>query len=271
MPSYFEIVPAFEQFVDGNGNPVSGGKLYTYTAGTSSPKTTYQESNGSTPNTNPIVLDSSGYCPYGVWGTTGAYKLILTSAADVTLRTRDNVSGINDVVPVGWTLLSSQTASNSSSIDFTQFSTNYNVYKVEASAIVPVTDNVSILMRTSSNAGSSYDSAGADYHYADLFASSGATTTNSGSTGASAITITSSAGNSTGENVSFTMTINGISTTLYKHVYYHGAIYSATPTFFHFAGSGMRASTAAINAVRFLMSSGNISSGTFKLFGMREA
>ena len=96
MATYFELMPAFSQIEDGNGNPLSGGKLNFYIAGTSTRKDTFRESDGVTANANPIVLDSNGYPPYGVWGTTGAYKIVLTDSADVVIRTRDNVLGVGD-------------------------------------------------------------------------------------------------------------------------------------------------------------------------------
>ncbi|NIW45236.1 MAG: hypothetical protein GWN30_10925, partial [Gammaproteobacteria bacterium] len=51
--------PRFQVF-DDNGDPLSGGKIYTYIAGTSTPKTTYSDRSLSTPHTNPIILDSRG-------------------------------------------------------------------------------------------------------------------------------------------------------------------------------------------------------------------
>lgn len=97
MPTVYQLVPEFQAFLDANGNPLSGGELYTYTAGTTSGKTTYTEPDGLVANANPIVLDSSGRAPSGVYGTTGAYKLVLKDSSDVTIRTRDNVTGANDV------------------------------------------------------------------------------------------------------------------------------------------------------------------------------
>ena len=90
-------------FIDSNGNPLSGGKIYAYVAGSSTPADTYTTSAGSVANANPIILDSGGYPATGgsvveVWGTSGvSYKLTLKTSADVTVWTRDNISGINDV------------------------------------------------------------------------------------------------------------------------------------------------------------------------------
>jgi len=96
MATYFRLTDVARQFTDASGNPYSGGKLYTYTAGTTSAKTSYKDSGGLAANTNPIVLDSAGRIPYEVWGTTGAYKLKLDTSADVAVWTRDDITGVND-------------------------------------------------------------------------------------------------------------------------------------------------------------------------------
>jgi len=93
------IAGAGWQFFDNNGTPLSGGKLYTYEAGTTTPEATYTTSSGGTAHTNPIVLDSAGRVPGSseVWLTDGqSYKFILKTSADVQLWSADNVSGIND-------------------------------------------------------------------------------------------------------------------------------------------------------------------------------
>lgn len=76
------------QFLDANGNPLAAGKLYTYAAGTSTPKTTYSDSGG-TSNANPVILDAGGFAD--VWLGTGAYKFVLKSSADVTQWTVDDI------------------------------------------------------------------------------------------------------------------------------------------------------------------------------------
>jgi hypothetical protein len=85
------------QFLDNSGNVLSGGKLYVYSAGTSTPVTTYTSSSGATPNTNPVILDSAGRVSEEIWVTQGAaYKFVLKSSTDTLIWTKDNISGIND-------------------------------------------------------------------------------------------------------------------------------------------------------------------------------
>lgn len=76
--------------LDSNGDPLSGGKLYTYEAGTSTPKDTYTSEDESVANANPVILDANGYAD--VWLASGSYKFVLTDSADVTQWTIDDVS-----------------------------------------------------------------------------------------------------------------------------------------------------------------------------------
>jgi len=89
-----------QQFFDNNGVPLSGGLLYTYQAGSSSPLTTYTTNDGTTPNSNPIILDSAGRTPQEVWMQTGySYKFVLQTSAGVTLQTLDNLYPILQSAP----------------------------------------------------------------------------------------------------------------------------------------------------------------------------
>ena len=97
--SLSRIAGAGWQFFDNNGNPLSGGKLFTYAAGTTTNQTTYTSSSGNTAHANAIILDSAGRVSGSseVWLTDGQrYKFLLKTNADVQIWSADNVSGIND-------------------------------------------------------------------------------------------------------------------------------------------------------------------------------
>jgi hypothetical protein len=80
------------QFFDNSGNILSGGKIYTYEAGTTTPLATYTSSSGNTTHTNPIILDAAGRVPGGeIWVALQLYKFIVKTSADVTIATYDNV------------------------------------------------------------------------------------------------------------------------------------------------------------------------------------
>lgn len=82
-----------QRHFDANANPLAGGKLYTYQAGTTTPQATYTDSSGGTPNANPVVLDSSGYA--AVWlDPSLSYKFVLKDSSDVVQWTTDNVVGL---------------------------------------------------------------------------------------------------------------------------------------------------------------------------------
>lgn len=94
------------QFFTDGGDVLSGGLLYTYTAGTTTPVTSYQDSAGATPNANPIVLDAAGRISAQVWLTTGAaYKLVLKTSAGVQLWSMDNLRAVNDPSSVAWAVI----------------------------------------------------------------------------------------------------------------------------------------------------------------------
>jgi hypothetical protein len=86
---------AAAQFFTNSGVPLTGGKLYTYAAGTTTPQATYTSSSGGTAHANPIILDSAGRVPGGeIWLSPSPYKFVLNTSADVLIATYDNISGI---------------------------------------------------------------------------------------------------------------------------------------------------------------------------------
>lgn len=89
---------ANDQQMDANGDPLVGGKIYTYLAGSTTPAATYTDSTGGTAQANPIILNGLGLSASPIWLTGGvSYKFVIKDSADVTLRTIDGISGINDV------------------------------------------------------------------------------------------------------------------------------------------------------------------------------
>lgn len=87
--------PAFcQQFFDRNGKPLSGGRLYTFEAGTRTSIVTYKTIGATTSanrNTNPIVLDSAGYANL-VLEVGKSYRLVLTDRFGVVIKEWDNVT-----------------------------------------------------------------------------------------------------------------------------------------------------------------------------------
>lgn len=90
MPSSF-ILPRFSQ-VDSAGNPLVGGRLYTYANGTTTPQTTYKDAAGTIANTNPIILDSLGSAV--IFLTAGlVYTFVMKDSNDALIWSQDSISG----------------------------------------------------------------------------------------------------------------------------------------------------------------------------------
>jgi len=91
MPGFLFTGPKFQGF-DNNGYQLSGGKLYSYIAGTTTPTPTYptkaDADAGTNANANPIILDSRGEASVYPVITT---KFVLTTADGVVIWTVDNV------------------------------------------------------------------------------------------------------------------------------------------------------------------------------------
>jgi hypothetical protein len=100
-------VPRFYGY-DSSGNPLSGGKVETYVAGSSTPLATYptfaDAIAGTNANANPVILDAAG--SGAIFLQTGAmYKVIVKDSSGVVQYTADNFNsaetiGLNGMSPL---------------------------------------------------------------------------------------------------------------------------------------------------------------------------
>jgi len=136
------------QFFDDNGDPLSGGKIYTYVAGTTTPLTTYTSSSGTVPHTNPIVLDAAGKVPGGeIWlNYNFRYKFVVKTSADVLLDTYDNIGGSfnassiidsfsGDGSTVAFTFSSPPTSENATNVYINGVYQQKNTYSIAATTL----------------------------------------------------------------------------------------------------------------------------------------
>ena len=310
----------FAQFLDSNGDPVSGGKLYAYEAGTTTPKDTFTDSTGGTPNANPVILDSAGRATVFI---DGSYKFTLTDADDVVIKTTDNVTsfstsntidinnqtedvitaadeivfadatdsfntkkdtvqGIIDLVGGGGmgTLLGTASASSSTSVDIgpsqdlnATIDDTYEEYELHIIDYIPATDNTDVYLRTSSNSGSSYDAGATDYKYAGLGYRDAGSNDNFASAGAAQIQLQElGTGNTAGESFNCVIKFfNPAGTSNTKNFMWASVAEQSPGGCSTWRGGGLRDSTSAVNALRILSSSGNITSGLFKLYGIKKS
>jgi hypothetical protein len=129
--------PPKTAFVDAAGEPLVGGQLYTYTAGTTTLQATYTDSTATTANTNPIILDSRGEAD--VWLGGAIYKFVLKDADGALIWTVDNISAPTAAVsPVLSGNVTIDSNTSSPALTITQTGTGA-AFKVQDSADPDVT------------------------------------------------------------------------------------------------------------------------------------
>ena len=150
------------QFFSTTGVPLAGGKIYTYIAGSSTPKTTYTTSAGNVAHTNPIILDSAGRVPTGeIWLTIGLYKFVINTSTDTLIGSYDNISGLGaplyqiqdftgDGTTVSFTLSYSSLGTNYSNIYINGVYQNKNTYSITGTTLLftqapPTTSKIEVL------------------------------------------------------------------------------------------------------------------------------
>ena len=82
-PVYFNLLAT---------QPADGGFLYFYDIGTTTPRATYSDRALTIPNSNPVLLDSTGRANVNVW-LDGAYTVVCKQSNGVTIWTEDVDNG----------------------------------------------------------------------------------------------------------------------------------------------------------------------------------
>lgn len=73
-----------------DGKPLAGGKVYTYSAGTTTDKATYTTMAGDVPNPNPVILDQNGKAK--IFLGDGSYRLQIKDSNDALIDDIDQIS-----------------------------------------------------------------------------------------------------------------------------------------------------------------------------------
>jgi len=182
------------------------------------------------------------------------------------------VSTIGAVEMLGLVFLEEKTASASATLDFTTcISSVYDTYEIVFVNVLPATDGAQLLMRMSTDGGSSYDSGG--NYQASLWAWHNTAGGFSGeASGATSLKVTITMDNTDANypGADGTIRLYNPGSNKYKQV--------AGQTSFRDSANGQTSctfkgtylSTTAVNAFRFLFSSGNITSGTIRVYGLAK-
>jgi hypothetical protein len=169
------------------------------------------------------------------------------------------------------TLLHTVTASNSASIEFdnTYITSTYRDYHITWSNVHSASD-ARLDFKVSDDNGSSYKT-DSDHQRASFGLASDTNTisSNSNDSGTQFEVTPLNLGSDTGESTSGHLTLfNFLGTDNFKQSQGHVTFTLGNQTFAHFLLSFTYKKTNALNAVKFVMSSGNISSGVFKIYGI---
>jgi hypothetical protein len=224
----------------------------------------YQKSNGA-----PVLL-ADGSVPNA--------KLASMSNLTVKANTSGSSASPSDVnaatLGASWVLLSTQTASSSATLDFTSgLDSTYDQYRFVLTDVLAATDAVDLWLRISQDGGSTWLSGASSYIHARNALSASATNTPAGSaTGDAKIVLAASLSNNAGRPIAGEIQFSTPSGLKFKYFRSNLAFDDSSNSLKLVTGAGYYAADGnAITGVRFLMSSGNIASGSIALYGLRKA
>jgi len=210
---------------------------------------------------NNIINESGDVITIGASGDT------ITIPSGATISNSGTATGFG-----AWALIKTVTASSSSAVTFVNgtsgvtFDSTYKQYCIIGQSIVAATDNVKLLT-TTTNDGSSYETS---YKLAEgRTYSDGSQTAGDSSNTSSSIGGIGEFGNASGQNGAIIMWIPSPSTAGTFHTVYGQTVCAddgATVRANYFGGQHQTAE--AYTGIKFAMSSGNIASGTFSLYGV---
>lgn len=224
-------------------------------------------------NAFPSLLVTEGSAPASP--AAGKQRVFIDSA-DHLLKVKNSsgtVSSVGGGSAGALVLLEQHTASSSASLDFTTFiSSTYDTYQVIGTDLAPATNNVDLLCRIGTGGGPTYDS-GANYEWAYNAYASNASDLKAAAGGATAGKIAAAISNNAAYGtVDFQFMIHQLQSTSHrKYTHGTGAWTNVTPAIvFSAGGFNWVTSGTAATAIQFLMSSGNIASGTIRIYGIAK-
>ncbi len=186
------------------------------------------------------------------------------------LRTAEAIAALAPTPTIDWEFISTQDASTSASINFTSgIDSTYRYYKFLIDNAVPATDAVLFHMEVSTDGGSTWKTSG---YLSSVFANMSDGTTGSTGSTASVRLSHNQLANSGGWSGEILLP-NPSGSTRVKQITFNGTYLKTGATVQDFVTGGgvWNGATTAINAARFIMGAGNISTGTFTLYGLRNA
>jgi hypothetical protein len=207
---------------------------------------------------------------------TSGFAKIFVDSADGNLKVID--ADGNDILNTSsgggaLTLLATATAATDSFVAFTSnIDSTYDEYIIAVLSAVPTIDRRSLGMQTSSDGGSTWDTGSSDYEEVVRSVDSGSSVGTLNNANIDAMKVAPLVGNATNETgAQAWIHIIRPSASEHTHIHFSGSATDDTGAIKAFYGAGRRKAASAVNAVRFLFSAGDISSGEFKLYGVKKS
>lgn len=213
--------------------------------------------------------------------TLSALQTLLADNTAGDISAQDIRDFLVSVYPTGRVLLASQTASSSSTVDFTSrnapfqsgdlFQSDYDEYEISFLNVRPATTDTLFVFQVSTDAGSTWKTDSSSYFYAAHW------TVNAPADGAFNDSSFSSTYGLIGETISNSTTYQGLDGTLRvckplgannhkwlsKCCWVKNSGQMAMEEIFI-----LSAETSGVNALRFKMASGNVASGDIRVYGL---
>lgn len=188
------------------------------------------------------------------------------AAAAPTFRTLVGADGGSLV----W--LGTQTAASSATLDFTSLITStFDDYLIRLDAVLPATNGANLLFRVSTDNGLSF-LATTQYNATRINNRTASTAANgAGDTNTSAVTLFDSLSSTSGKGSWGRIDLHAESGQAVATIQWQLSGYESTIGDITYQNGGGIVAATSVNAIRFVMSSGNITSGTIRLYGIRKS
>jgi|21_taG_2_1085346.scaffolds.fasta_scaffold85923_1 hypothetical protein len=204
---------------------------------------------------------------------TGLQKLAKGTASQVlTMNGGATAPSWADASGGAWEFITSSTASNSATIDFTGLSNTYDRYVVQMSELVPSVDNGSLYVRFGTGGSPTYVTS-SNYCAVVRTSANIGPWADSQNTNTDHINLSmgiAQFGTATGEHMNGEIILAGCaSASLHTSIKFDlwGGMNSSSSSVSN-SGSGILRETTAVTAIRIYLHNGNIASGYFRLYGL---
>jgi len=167
------------------------------------------------------------------------------------------------------TLISTATASTSATIDFT-LPSGYKSFEIRVISLIPSTDNVGMWIRVSTDGGATFAAGASDYVYQRNIQNGTTAAPVLSSPDTKIVTLGGAIGNGSGRYFnSIIKVFDPSNASINKNISVDFYTFRSDSIYSIGFVNGVYKFNTAIDAIRILMSSGNIASGTFELWGYK--